>query len=312
MSPDALIQAVIALIALAALAVSIAAFRRSSPRLTIRTSTPLVFYSEGARGMAVVEVENNGGADAIIGQVFLRAVDGSTAFYFSPSEKDDGPSLPHRLDANGGRASWAFDYTELRRSYNRTIRDDELVLQACVRVGARVHRGTRPISVARPGEASTRSRRADRIRAAVRDFLHPRTQLMGVTDISAIDLDVGKVPLAAQNFGRRWSRPFTATLVASKEGEEDQVRVPNVEQARFPRIRPQCAHQLMVPLVDDPPSGVSLWWSVTSGPGIGNGVEATTWTRARYYRERWGKMQAPRGSEDGARHLEAGSPPTPA
>lgn len=311
-SLDAVIQAVIGLIAFAALIVSIAAFRRSAPRLTIWSSTPIVLYDEGSRAMTLVEITNDGGADVIISQVFLRAVDGSAAFYFKQSGKDVGPKLPHRLDANGGRSTWAFDYSELRRSYDRTVRDNQLVLKACIRVGARVQRGRQSIYIARPGSVGEGSSRVDRMRVVIREFVRPRTQLMGMIDVSAIDLGAGKVPLMARNFGRWWSRPFTATLIASKEGEEVQERVPKIEQARFPRIRPRGAHQLMVPLVNDPSPGISLWWSVTSGPGIGNGVAATTWTQARSYREHWETAQKPGGSVDGARRSEADSPSTPA
>jgi len=236
--------------------------------------------------MALVEVVNNGGADAIVGRVLLRATDGSAGFSFMDSDKDDGPSMPHRLEANGGRASWAFDYNELRRHYTTTVRDEDLVLKAIVRVGSREHRSQGSLWVARPDQTGRRPTPAQRARTAVSALLHPYVQLMGRTDLSALDLDAGTVPLSARNFGWRWSRPFTATLIAHNDSNGEQSQVPNIEQARFPWIGPQREYRIMVPLAEDPPSDVSLWWSITSGPGIGNGVGAMTWSRARAHQER--------------------------
>lgn len=298
MTLDALIQAVIALISLVALVVSVAALRRSSPRLSVRVSTPLIMYSEGTRAMALVELVNNGGADAIIGRVSLATADGSAGFHFRSSDQDVGPSLPHRLEAHGGRGTWAFDYNQLRQSYITTVRDGDLVLRASVVVGSRVYRSRRSISVARPGETGTQPTRWARLQSTVGGFRHPRTQLLGWTDISSIDLEAGRTPLAARNFGWRWGRPFTATLVATKERSGAQERVPNVEQVRFPRIRPRSEYRVMVPLADDPPLGVSLWWSITSGPGVGGGVGAMTWSEARAHKEQFEETRAPGGTED--------------
>lgn len=286
MSPseiDVLVQVIIALIALVALGVSITALRRSRPLLTITVKTVTAISNDGstARAKAMVTVENGGGADALISQVFLQAVDGSQAFYFSQSPVNIGPRLPHHLNANGGRAIWWYDYAELRRSYQRTIRDDDLVLQACVRVGPKVLRSSRTVTVYRPGQVSRKPKVTDRVKSAVNEFRRPRAQLMNFFNLSDVDVDAGLTPLVARNFGRWWSKPFTVSLVASKDGEEDRVRVPNFDPVRIPRIRPKGVHQVLVPIADDVPEDVSLWWSVTSGPGIGHGVGAMTWSEAR-------------------------------
>lgn len=286
MSPgelDVLVQVIIALIALVALGVSIAALRRSRPLLTIHVKSVTAISNDGstARAKAMVTVENDGGADALISQVFLQAVDGSQAFYFSQSPVNIGPRLPHQLHANGGRAIWWYDYAELRSSYQRTIRDDDLVLHACVRVGAKVLRSSGTLTVYRPGQVSRKPKVTARIKSAINEFRRPRAQLMNFFNLSDVDVDAGLTPLVARNFGRWWSKPFTVTLVASKDGEEDRVRVPNFDPVRIPRIRPKGVHQVLVPIADDVPEGVSLWWSVTSGPGIGHGVGAMTWSEAR-------------------------------
>lgn len=288
MSPselDVLVQGVIALIALVALGVSIAALHRSRPRLTISVKTVTAISDDGspARPMTVVTVENSGGADAVISQVILRAVDGSMAIHF-PQPAGIGPRLPRRLEANGGRAIWWFDYAELRRSYQRTIRDEDLVLKACVRVGTKVLQSRGTVTVWRPGQGGIKLKLTDRIRSVVSDFRRPRAQLMGFFDASDVDLDAGLTPLVTRNFGWWWSKPFTVSLVAIREGERDCERVPDFNPVRIPGIRPKGTYQVLVPITHDVPPGVSLVWSVTAGPGIGNGVGATTWSEAREIR----------------------------
>lgn len=279
---DIVIQAVIAVMAIAALVVSIVAIRRGSPRLLVTAATPMVLFGPpiGSRPMVCVDVVNHGGAAAYIGDVFLLGTDGSASFHFSESI-GKGPELPHRLEAHGGRASWMFDYAELRQTYARTQRDDTLTVIPCVRVGARTHRAKGRIAINRPGDAAAMRTMRERLLDEYRRWRRPYVQFSLQVTPSHIDLDLGTAPLAARNYGKWWSRPFTATLVAEKDGDPRRDRVPGVQQVRFPRIPPSRVHEEIVFIVDDPPAGTTFWWLVTAGPGIGNGVGAMTWSRAR-------------------------------
>lgn len=301
---DVVIQAVMALMTIAALVVSIVAIRRSSPRLVVTADKANVLFGPpiGARPMVCVGTVNNGGAAAYISDVFLLGTDGSGSFHFSES-MGRGPKLPHRLEAHGGSAGWMFDYAELRRSYDRTPRDEVLMVVACVRLGARTLRAKSRIAVNQPGAAAVERTMRERLMDEYRSWRAPRVQFSPWETTSLIDLDLGTAPLAAQNDGRWWSKPFTVTLVAEKDGGIGRERVPGVQQVRFPRIAPSRVHEETVSLVDDPPQGTTLWWQVTAGRGIGNGVAATTWSRAR-------KLKASHNGREKAENPAVGGAPT--
>lgn len=297
MSPDVLdllIQAVIALMSLAAFVVSIVAIRRTGPRLRIRASTGVVVFETGDppfRTMILVEVTNNGGSEAIVGQVTLQSADGPDNFAFVPSPTHRGPALPYRLDANGGRATWMFDYAELRKIYETTLRDEELVLRPFLRIGAKVLRSRSRVVVNRPDDPTSKFTLRQKVNRFIRDWTHPRVQLSMMIRVPAIDLDRGLAPLAAENYGRWWSRPFTVTLVTQRQGSDTLERVDDVDQVRFPRIPPRRSRQVLVPLLDDPAPDEELKWVVTAGPGLGASRSALTWENARTYKASWTRIQ---------------------
>lgn len=273
---DVLIRAATALLALAALLVSILAFRRGGPKLSVTATRTTVLFDEppDSRYMVFVQVKNDGGASAQVGRVLLRNTDGNETFHFSKST-GVGPSLPHTLESHGGIANWMFDYNELQQSYVRAPRDDELVLRAHVVVGSRTYRAPTRIVVVPPGVYS----RAQSLRERL--SLRPRVQFDSWFAPGDIDLDGGTVTLTASNYGRWWSKPFTVTLLSESEDPFHRTPVPGVPKIRFPRIAPRRDHKTRVSLLEDPSEGTVLRWAVTSGPGLGSGPAAMTWAHAR-------------------------------
>ena len=98
----------------------------------------LVTDTEDPQNVLIVEVANNGGESAEVGDVFLKQVDGPgralTERLSSP-----GAALPVTLAARGGRESWYFGYDELKRQARNRVADTPLTVRATVRVGSKNH-----------------------------------------------------------------------------------------------------------------------------------------------------------------------------
>jgi len=114
-------------------------FWRGRYRLKISSKiATLVTDTEDPQNVLIVEVANNGGESAEVGDVFLKQVDGPgralTERLSSP-----GAALPVTLAARGGRESWYFGYDELKRQARNRVADTPLTVRATVRVGSKNH-----------------------------------------------------------------------------------------------------------------------------------------------------------------------------
>lgn len=277
-----LLLAVLAVvISLAAFGFSIVAFRRGLPKLRIEAGKAMVFEPQGdPRGVIVVRVANNGGSSAHISGVTLNATDGSHREY--PMRVGGGPSMPHELAANGGRASWFFDHAQLRQHARDQVRDEPLRVRATVQVGSNHRRQRGRIDIAPAGSTADHRSLNGRLLAWIRSWTHPGVGLYPFA--SDFDLINRTGTLTLLNAGRGFTRPSKLTLtVQHADGHRD--RVVGYDPVRVPRIWPRSQITLRVPLVNPPDvgDGDTFTWSSTRGKGIGGGYGATTYAEAEEF-----------------------------
>lgn len=265
-----------------ALVVSILSYRRGVPVVKVTGTTSLMAFDDGIRPYILISATNPSGVPVQIRRVSLDAVGGGYVRHVTPGEM--GPALPAELAANGGHATWGFDYTELRQSaYYQTVRDETLTVRATVQVGNRVFRQRGFIAIPEPGSTGTVSvPKRERIRSRWRLWTHPSVVFFPFTSVNDLDMEHKTTTLTFLNGGKWFTRPVKLTLVVERpDGQRE--RVPGVEPAYIPRIAPRRQVSVRIPLVVDSPTETneSYWWVQTGGPGVGSGYGAPTLSEAQ-------------------------------
>lgn len=272
--------------AIFALIVSVRAFRKSGPRLTVKLGGSVIVDSKVPRWnlqpVEFVTVTNRGAAPAYVQSVYLESSRGSVpANYVDVVDYDveEDRSKPIEIAANGGKEVWMVHRQQLRDLAARHASDTEVKFRARVESGGKKLK-SRTSEIVHPNEPRQVPTRKQSVYSRSKKLLQsyfipkPVPDYVGGRGLRVEDLDLakGQYQILVKNEGGGVVRGATLELLAStQDGNPRKVRVG--EPISIPALRSRQAHPVWVPLADD---GEWAWWVRFNGKISGNGLGAVT------------------------------------
>ncbi len=234
-----------AVVALASLALSILAFRRSGPK--IRVSLTSAFNLANGRAALFVRVMNNGPAAIQIQTVRLVSRLGHAV----PTSIHGAPKLPCEIPAYGGSQQWGFDRQELRTIAASHAIAQQTEFRAVVTSGLRSYtsKDTELVHGGEPHQSPVRKPSLrHRLSLLLRGLIFPQLQIVNVLPLDSIDLNSRTCVLWIRNFGGGLGRGASLELIHSSEDGSVRERVAHQHSIRLPNIRRHKAISVTVPI----------------------------------------------------------------
>lgn len=237
------------LLSMAALIVSILAFRRSGPRVTVTLSSAMLASHDprwNGRSAAVIDVTNDGARPIQIQSVYLISAAGAIG-----GETVGKISMPYSLQAYGGTQHWYIDRDKLRRIARSDGGEEVVEFRAIVQSGRRKYHSktTESVHPLEPQKtASTRLPFRDRLRMRVRWWVKPAPQLMYISKINEVDVRNGRAHVFVYNAGGVVAHGLTLELM--EQTTEGRRRL--LPRISVPPVRRRKTVDVEVPLVDRP------------------------------------------------------------
>lgn len=241
------------LLSTGALIVSILAFRRSGPKVTVTLSSVMLVGQNskwGSMPAAVIDVTNDGTRPIQVQSVSLVSAAGSVR-----AEKLGKVSRPISLQAYGGTQHWYVRRDDLRRVARSDGGEKPVEFRAVVQSGRRKYKSRTTESVHPLEPQKSADRRlpfCDRLSSRVQGWISPSPQVMGVSTLTEEDFRNERAHLLVHNSGGGIARGLTLELMERTDDGRRRILSP----ISVPSIRRRKTVSVEVPLVDRP----NLFW----------------------------------------------------
>ena len=238
---------------------SYVAVRRQRPSLSVTANTGLVLMSPDTgvlQPAVVVEVANDGGADAQINGVSLSG--GQLV-----GQPLKGPKRPTVLRAHGGKAIWVFDFADLRAQLDEQVRT-QLVqdlsprkVQATVRTGSRVLAPDAAAIFVRPSgthgslDTDPAGKRYRRLLSWWRAWTRPGHAMIDpILAFTYEDVEAREVKVVVSNRYRRRAAPRSYLVLTVKHADGTRELVSGQPPIPVPRVPGLGSVKVGVPMID--------------------------------------------------------------